>query len=106
MKKCCNSPCVSCGRVPYPAECENLHCPLWRRWYLSRWEEMRLAARDQMDRAETKPLGVPLGGRYYASPHQIREYRAQDPCKTCTIRPLCERKCKIRNLWEQQGGIQ
>ena len=106
MKNCCNNPCTGCSRVPYPAECENLHCHLWRRWFITRWEEMRKSVRQQMDQAQTAPMGVPLGGNYYTPPHKIREYRAQNPCENCTIRPLCKEKCNIRKLWEQQGGIQ
>ena len=106
MKNYCVDPCCRCSRVPDPDNCENLHCTTWRTRYIQRWEEMRRQCRCRMDTVETVPLGVPLGGFHYAHPHRIREYRQQNPCHTCAVAPLCREKCKVRLLWEQQGGMQ
>lgn len=106
MEKHCADPCYRCSRVATPALCDNSNCAIWRRWFTRRWDEMRHACRCQMDRAETIPLGIPLGGFHYAHPHRIREYRQQDPCKKCALTPICAEKCKIRIRWEQQGGMQ
>ncbi len=100
------SPCTLCSRVPCPAECDNLHCVLWRRWFLARWEQMRQSTYGQMNRLKAVPLGVPLGGRHYAPPHLIREYRANNPCENCSVGLLCKDKCNVRKRWEQQGGAQ
>lgn len=100
------NPCALCSRVPCPEECENIHCNLWRRWFLARWDRMQQAARRQMNTVETVPLGVPLGGRNYAPPHRVREYRQHNPCQNCVIGPICKEKCNIRTRWEQQGGLQ
>ena len=102
----CQYPCPGRSRVPDPRECENTRCELWRRWFLTSWNQLRQDTRQQMDRAQTVPLGVPLGGRHYAPPHMIREYRKKDPCQQCAVKPLCKEKCKVRTLWEQQGGTQ
>lgn len=106
MKTVYISPCHTCTRVPCPEECDNIHCVLWRRWFTQRWEQLRQCPRQQMDQLKTVPMGVPLGGCHYAPPHRIREYRANNPCSACAVKPLCKDKCNIRKLWEQQGGIQ
>ena len=37
------SPCLNCTRVKDPKNCENKNCPVWREWFIRRWEEMRKA---------------------------------------------------------------
>lgn len=34
------SPCESCKRVKDPEMCANKRCPLWRDWWLGRWEQI------------------------------------------------------------------
>jgi hypothetical protein len=41
MKKWKESPCQNCLRVANPKACDNKDCCLWRRWFLSRWEQLR-----------------------------------------------------------------
>lgn len=40
MEKKNVSPCLTCTRVPNPADCENKQCRLWGRWFLGRWREI------------------------------------------------------------------
>lgn len=106
MKHLCADPCCRCTKVADPGCCENAGCTLWQDYFIKRWNQMRENCRKQMDRIPTEPLGVPLGGFYYAPPHLLRKYRQNNPCKTCVIAPPCKEKCRRRTLWEQQGGIQ
>lgn len=102
---CSVSPCLSCRRVKDPANCENKLCKPWRQWFLARWEMIHKFPREQMEQAELKPVGVNVGGRYYASPHQIEAYRKQDPCQACLCpKDLCTSPCRVRRIWEEGKG--
>lgn len=96
------SPCLTCTRVKDPQNCENKNCNVWRNWFLMRWEQLRSCARREKDCTVPKPLGVPLGGRHYAAPHQVETYLSTDPCKNCLCpRDLCATPCRVRRNWEQ-----
>ena len=95
------SPCVTCNRVMSPANCENKNCQVWRQWFISRWDQLRSYPRQQQDRAP-EPVGVPLGGRHYAAPHQVQAYLKSDPCEICLCpRDLCVTPCRARMVWEE-----
>lgn len=99
------SPCLSCTRVKDPRNCDNKLCQPWRQWFLRRWDMIHRYPREQMDKGQRKPVGVPLGGRHYAAPHQVEAYRNNDPCKTCLCpKDLCTTPCRHKRAWEQAKG--
>lgn len=94
-------PCVLCDRVTEPEKCDNKNCGVWRQWALGRWEMIRGYIRWAMDHSSPEPVGVPLGGRYYAAPHQVEAYLHNDPCKACLCpKDLCGEPCQVRRHWE------
>lgn len=94
-------PCLSCRKVADPADCENKNCVLWRQWFIVRWDRLRAEPFAQMENAKTEPVGVPLGGRHYAAPHQVQRYLSEDPCKDCLCpKDLCTTPCRIRRAWD------
>ena len=94
------SPCVSCTRVENPANCENKNCQVWRQWFIGRWDQLRAYPRLQQEQPP-KPAGVPLGGRHYAAPHQVRAYLETDPCENCCCpKDLCDTPCRVRKDWD------
>ena len=96
------SPCIRCTRVRDPKACENKQCKDWQRWFLDRWALIHNYPREQMETAELQHVGVPLGGRHYAAPHQVRKYLAEDPCDACPCpRDLCNVPCRVRRAWEK-----
>ena len=97
---CDPSPCESCTRVRDRENCENKNCREWRNWFLKRWELIHRFPRETMEQAELKPVGVKVGGRVYAAPHQVKAYREKDPCKDCLCpRDLCIAPCAVRRQW-------
>lgn len=104
MKKLHNypNPCLTCTRVADPESCENKTCRDWKQWFINRWEWIRAYPYYQMNEAEHKPVGVPLGGRHYAHPVQVQAYLAEDPCKNCSCpQDVCIVPCRIRKAWEK-----
>lgn len=96
------SPCLSCTRVKDPENCENKHCKPWQAWFLQRWSLIHRYPREKMEQAELKPVGVKVGGRVYAAPHQVEAYRKNDPCKECLCpKDLCASPCPLRRAWEK-----
>ena len=95
------SPCLTCTRVADPRECENKNCMRWRKWFLGRWEQIHNYPRAKMEQAQLKPVGVSVGGTYYAAPHQVQQYLQTDPCQKCYCdRNLCNVPCPVRRAWE------
>lgn len=95
-----DSPCSTCTRVRDPQNCENKLCKDWQAWFIDRWEAMRENVRAQMDEAPMQDLGIPLGGQRYVSPHRIREYRKQDPCRRCQYpKDHCHSPCPSKLAW-------
>jgi len=93
------SPCTGCTRVSDPNACENKNCQLWQRWFISRWDRLRSYPRRLMDR-KGEPVGVPLGGNYYAAPHLTRAFMQKDPCAGCMCTAeLCRTPCRARQRW-------
>lgn len=96
------SPCLSCTRVADPRSCDNKNCKPWQQWFLDRWAMIHAYPRQSMEKADLKPVGVKVGGRHYAAPHQVRKYLATDPCKECLCpRDLCGSPCRVRRAWEE-----
>ena len=100
MKK----PCLTCTRVKDPENCENKKCNEWRRWFICRWDRMRSVPRLQEEARIPEHAGVPLGGHYYAAPHETVRYLTQDPCKRCLCpKDLCQTPCRTRQAWDNAG---
>lgn len=96
------SPCLSCTRVKDPRDCENKNCMLWRKWFLGRWELIHSYPAAMMAQAKMEPVGVPLGGRHYAAPHQVTAYLQKDPCQSCLCpKELCSSACRVKKSWEE-----
>ena len=94
------SPCMSCTRVHNPAGCENKECKVWKSWFVESWDRMRVQPRLSMEQVPTTPLGVNIGGTYYALPHRVKGYLQKDPCDGCLCpRDLCVLPCKIKRQW-------
>lgn len=95
------SPCLTCTRVKNPRECNNKFCHPWRQWFLGRWELIHNYPREKMEQAKVEPVGVPLGGRHYATPTQVEQYRNNDPCGSCVCADgLCSTPCRLKRNWE------
>ena len=95
------SPCLRCVRVSDPENCTDKSCRAWQNWFLEAWERVRAIPRQQMDSPRQK-VGVPLGGRHYAAPHQVDAYIKNDPCQGCmSPRQLCTAPCRSRKAWEK-----
>lgn len=100
------SPCLRCTRVPDPESCGDKNCQLWQKWYIDRWNRLRLQARQAMEGVTPEPVGVRLGGRRYAAPHETQAYLGADPCDACLCpRDLCVTPCRIRRDWEQAREV-
>lgn len=96
------SPCLVCTRVSNPQDCENKNCKSWQKWFLGRWAAIRAYPRVMMDHAKREPVGVVVSGTYYAAPHQVADYRNNDPCKTCLCpKDLCNTPCRQKTAWKQ-----
>lgn len=102
------SPCLQCTRVRDPQNCENKLCKDWQAWFIDRWESMRDQVRAEMDQAPMEDIGIPLGGRRYASPHRVQEYISQDPCQRCLCpKDHCRIPCSSKEAWlEMQRRVQ
>ena len=99
------SPCLCCTRVADPRACDNKNCTQWRLWFLGRWELIHRYPREHMEAVQLKPVGVPVGGRHYAAPHQVKAYLQKDPCATCVCpKDLCTSPCRVRRAWEEAKG--
>jgi len=96
------SPCLGCTRVKDPRSCENKNCVPWRNWFLQRWEWIHNYPRVHMESADLKPVGVNIGGKVYAPPHEIKNYANQNPCEKCVCpKDLCAEPCKVRRAWDE-----
>ena len=94
------SPCRDCLLVADPESCNDTVCPVWRRWFASRWNGLRETVRSQYMDIPLDAVGICVGGRRYAPPHRRREFLAVDPCKSCSCpRALCRESCRLRQLW-------
>lgn len=94
------SPCMRCVKVEDPTACNNKDCAAWRKWYISRWDDMRFSVRGGMERVKREPAGVCIGGNYYSQPHRVRGYLQKDPCKGCLCpKDLCVLPCAIKRSW-------
>ena len=97
-----HNPCLICPKGMDVRSCEDKRCTVWRKWFLSRWDRIHRYPRLVMEQSESVPVGVPLGGRYYAAPHQVKSYLQNDPCDKCSCSAdLCVTPCKVRMAWEQ-----
>lgn len=99
-----DSPCLQCTRVLNPADCDNKHCAAWKKWFIQNWESIHRYPRRHMEQATLKPMGVPLGGRFYAHPHRVRAYRETNPCESCCAKAVCSAPCKVYTIWKNEGG--
>ncbi|MBQ6852294.1 MAG: hypothetical protein IJO04_04615 [Oscillospiraceae bacterium] len=96
------SPCLTCTKVSDPRACDNKNCKSWQAWFLERWALIHRFPRQQMEQAELKPVGVNVGGRHYAAPHQVQAYLRTDPCEKCVCpKDLCSSPCRMRRAWEE-----
>ena len=94
------SPCMTCTRVKDPRGCDDKDCKAWQEWFTGRWDDLRHQVRVSMETVEEQPVGVNIGGTYYAAPHRVRRYLEQDPCTGCLCpRDLCRLPCKIKRRW-------
>ena len=95
-----NSPCLKCTRVDDPRSCENKNCQVWRNWFVSRWDHLRLQTRLVREKIPTQMEGVNIGGTTYALPHRVHSYLETDPCEKCLCpRDLCMLPCKQKRNW-------
>ena len=95
-----NCPCANCCRVPDPRQCEDKNCRLWRRWFVEKWDHLRMTTRLEKERQECQPEGECIGGVYYALPHRIDSYLNTDPCESCQCpRDLCVIPCRMKRNW-------
>ena len=96
-------PCLYCGRVRDPKNCENKLCKDWQAWFISRWDAMRLQIRQEMEHSGASQAGVPLGGERYPHPDAVREYLDHDPCDRCPCpNGLCQRSCPAKAAWQEK----
>ena len=94
------SPCLRCSRVADPAACEDKNCVAWRKWFVGKWDEMRIAPRLAAEHRPKEPEGVVIGGVRYALPHRVRSYLEKDPCRECLCpRDLCVLPCRMKRDW-------
>ena len=99
------SPCLACPRGMDVRGCEDKRCPVWRKWFLAKWDRLHRYPRLVMEYSVPLPVGVPLGGRYYAAPHQVRAYLEKDPCQGCECPSnLCATPCRVRRAWDRAKG--
>lgn len=96
------SPCLGCRKVSDPRACEDKQCPDWQKWFLQRWSLIHSYHRRQMENAQLKPVGVTIGGKPYAAPHQVSKYLHTDPCTACLCpKELCSEPCRVRRAWDE-----
>ena len=94
------SPCVGCVRMKDPQMCADKTCREWQRWFVQQWEQTRQSFRQAKERPQPV-VGVNVGGRYYAAPHEVRNYLRCDPCGCCQCpKELCHTPCRKRLVWE------
>lgn len=96
-----NSPCARCTKVSDPRSCDNKDCRQWRKWFLEKWDAMRVAPRLQMEKTPKQLEGVCIGGKYYALPHRVDHYLHTDPCDGCLCpKDLCVLPCRVKRDWQ------
>ena len=96
-----NSPCLKCYRVEDPAACEDKNCRVWRKWFVEKWDGMRVAPRLEVERRPREAEGIVIGGVRYAMPHRVRDYLEKDPCQGCLCpRDLCVIPCRVKRDWQ------
>ena len=95
------SPCLHCPRGKNGADCEDKRCPIWQKWFLSRWERIHRYPRLARECSRPEPVGVQLGGNHYAAPHQVHDYLNSNPCHSCSCpRSQCVAPCRVRKAWD------
>ena len=54
-----------------------------------------------LERERRVQQGVPLGGRQYYHPDDLRRYLEKDPCKACWLAKCsCQASCQLKRNWE------
>lgn len=95
-----NSPCTRCTKVADPRECDNKTCRLWQKWFIEKWDNMRVLPRLSIEKRPREAEGICIGGRYYALPHRVDSYLHHDPCEKCLCpRDLCAVPCRTKRDW-------
>lgn len=96
-----NSPCVRCTKVSDQRNCDNKDCRLWQKWFIEKWDALRVVPRLQMEKTPRQLEGICIGGKYYALPHRVNSYLHTDPCDNCLCpRDLCVLPCRIKRDWQ------
>lgn len=94
-------PCNRCERVDDPHLCENKDCRQWRRWFIEKWNAMRMTPRLDIEKRPREPEGECIGGAHYALPHRVDAYLKKDPCDGCLCpRDLCVLPCRVKRDWQ------
>lgn len=94
------SPCMRCEKVADPRQCGDKDCGLWRQWYIRQWNAMRRQVKENMEQKAGGPSGCNIGGTYYETPHRVRGYLDNDPCKACKCpKELCLVPCGVKRRW-------
>lgn len=94
------SPCMKCVKVANPGLCEDKTCDAWRKWYIEKWNAMRVRQRLSMEHLAMEREGVNIGGEIYALPHRVKGYLETDPCEKCLCpKDLCRVPCKVKRNW-------
>ena len=100
------SPCTYCCRVADPKNCDNKKCVPWQKWFVKRWEQTRQMFRTPLEKATTRPAGIPLGGHRYVHPHRVRAYQQNGPCGQCKLpADLCHTPCPAKRHWEAEKEV-
>ena len=94
------SPCMRCERVSDPRQCEDKNCAQWRKWFVEKWDAMRVQPRLAQERRPREMEGTVIGGVRYALPHRVQDYLGKDPCEGCLCpRDLCVLPCRVKRDW-------
>lgn len=93
-------PCNRCTSVPDPCQCDNKDCLRWRKWFIEKWDALRVIPRLRLEKLPREAEGLCIGGKYYALPHRVERYLSTDPCDNCLCpRDLCVIPCRVRRDW-------
>ena len=83
-------PCENCRA----ANCPEMECEIWRRWFVTAWEGARRRAWMEMDRrGRREPKGF-----VYGLPHEF-----VSPCRDCVCSAWCDTPCAARRKWWDAG---
>ena len=94
------SPCETCTSVVVPRRCDNKECPVWRAWWLERWEQIRSCVRARLN---MPPVEDPAKDKFqYDTPEHVRRYLKEKPCEKCQVpKDLCHGACRSLRRWEE-----